>query len=356
MSANQIESYSVLVHSDVMTKVENYRQRLYGNQSRAGGYLQDEMQQNEHALLSTEMLMEALVRTKRPCIFAESAINGDGSDWNQQELSILGDVGFAVSVEVFDDGRHVNPIVHQHPFRAELLFIPGALLRSNSIEEPADWEEVVIDGFIDFEAYYQLYKRRLLPLLKYVDSKVSRSERKALITVPGLGCGQFAGKFQGTLGVLFGRVLHRLLVELGDALPNIRAVYFDAYNEGIPSREKIHDVDFMIRPLALAPDGWPQLCRPSSYDPSFEGCDLYSVVAWDHVSWPGNDFYGGVRATDDGVKAAATDVIASLTGIKGSYDPLSFQYLPPEKSSTWEEVVRSERLKLQVADRLQVYS
>ena len=34
--------------------------------------------------------------------------------------------------------------------------------------------------------------------------------------------------------------------------------------------------------------------------------DLFSVVAWDHVSWPGNDFYAGQRKTDDGVKAAAT--------------------------------------------------
>lgn len=350
------ESYSVLVHADVMTKVEAYRQRLCGNASYAGGYLQDEMQENEQALLSSEALLEALVRTKRPCIFAESQINGDGSDWNQQELSILGDVGIAVPVHVFDDGRHVNPAVHHPPLQAELLFIPGALLRSNGTGDPADWKEAVSSGSINVEAYYQLYKRRLLPLLKYADSQAYRSGRKALITMPGLGCGQFAGRFQGTLGVLFGLVLRRLLVEQGDTLPNIKAVYYDPYNEGNQSREYIHDIDFMIRPLASASDGLPQLCRPASYDESFDGCDLFSVVAWDHVSWPGNDFYGGARATDDGVKAAATDVIAKLTGIKGSYDTSSFQYLPPCNFSTWENVVFSERLKLQVKGRLQVYS
>ena len=30
-------------------------------------------------------------------------------------------------------------------------------------------------------------------------------------------------------------------------------------------------------------------------------------MAWDYVSWPGNDFYGDLRNTDDGVKAAATN-------------------------------------------------
>jgi len=42
---------------------------------------------------------------------------------------------------------------------------------------------------------------------------------------------------------------------------------------------------------------------------------------WDHVSWPGNDFYGGSRSTDDGVKAAATDSMAALTGVEGRYAP-----------------------------------
>lgn len=49
--------------------------------------------------------------------------------------------------------------------------------------------------------------------------------------------------------------------------------------------------------------GKPQLCPPQRYaehGDDFSHCQRFSVVAWDHVSWPGNDFYGGARATDDG--------------------------------------------------------
>ena len=56
-------------------------------------------------------------------------------------------------------------------------------------------------------------------------------------------------------------------------------------------------------------------------------CELYSMVAWDHVSRPGNDFFGGARATDDGVKAAATDSMRTLTGIAGT--SATSMILPP---------------------------
>ena len=70
------------------------------------------------------------------------------------------------------------------------------------------------------------------------------------------------------------------------------------------------------------------------------------IVAWDHVSWPGNDFFAGVRCTDDGVKAAATDSVFELTGFKGHYDSRSGAYLPPESYQTWGEVVERNGLRL----------
>jgi len=62
---------------------------------------------------------------------------------------------------------------------------------------------------------------------------------------------------------------------------------------------------------------------------------LYSIVAWDHVSWPGNDFFVGSRATDDGVKAAATNSMSVLTGVKGEYDPTRGKYQPPQPYTNW---------------------
>lgn len=64
------------------------------------------------------------------------------------------------------------------------------------------------------------------------------------------------------------------------------------------------------------------------------------------MSGPGNDYFGGSRCTDDGVKAAATDSMAVLTGIKGAYDPQHGAYLPPVPYRTWDEVVRQNGLGL----------
>ena len=99
----------------------------------------------------------------------------------------------------------------------------------------------------------------------------------------------------------------------------------------------------------------PQLCPPEDYaeeGDDYSDCVLSSVVAWDHVSWPGNDFYGGSRSTDDGVKAAATDSMFVLTGLRGSYDEKTHCYLPPVGYRTWGDLVTRNRLRLSAMGRL----
>ena len=113
--------------------------------------------------------------------------------------------------------------------------------------------------------------------------------------------------------------------------------------------QEIHGISLMVRPLLQGNAAKSQLCRPSAYaedGDDFSDCLLFSIVAWDHVSWPGNDYFGGSRGTDDGVKAAATDSMALLTGIDGHYDPHRGAYLPPTPYRTWDDVVRQNGLRL----------
>ena len=72
--------------------------------------------------------------------------------------------------------------------------------------------------------------------------------------------------------------------------------------------------------------------------------------------WPGNDFYIGSRATDDGVKAAATSSMAVMTGVEGRYNPSRYMYEPPVGYSNWLEVVRRGCLKIKVKGNLKLYS
>jgi hypothetical protein len=349
-------SYRVVIHEKSVSKAKAYLRELRHG-ARPGGRLLARLANENLDKLSVEAFLEALVNTKPPMIFAESAVVGDGSDWNRHELSILGDIGFAVPVTVFDDGRHASPVVHEEPFAAHLLFSPGALLRSSS-GTPCDWDEVVSGDAIDSEGYFRLYERRLLPLLKYADRIAEQNGRKAFVTIPGMGCGQFAGRFQGRLGNELKQTLYRLLEKHGEVLPNIKAVYFDPYGECRNERRLIKGIDVLVRPLLQGNQAKPQLCRPSHYEEAgddYAECLLFSFVAWDHVSWPGNDFYGGARATDDGVKAAATDSMQTMTGFAGGYDCRTHCFLPPSGYSTWEDVVRRNRLTLRVQGQLERY-
>lgn len=294
------------------------------------------------ALAGENDFTTALLRTKQPLIFAESAVAGDGSDWNLTELGLLGDISVAMDVMVFDNGRHTAPEVFGEPFDAGLVFVPGALLRSGGAAKPADWDELVDhQGRIDPDAYDALYARRLLPGFRWIEERAQECGQPALVTLPGLGCGQFAGPFSGRLGEHLERALRHFLDQHGREFANISTVIYDPYNECRSDRSVHGGIDFRVRPLTVG--GRPQLSLPHTHAEDGEdlsGCRLFSFVAWDHVSWPGNDFFGGARATDDGVKAAATNAMEVMTGVVGNYSAQWNEYLPPAPHRTWGGLVR----------------
>lgn len=355
-----MEQYKILIHWKTLQKVETYQKAaLATKEIKSGSYLRSFLEEKDVASLEISEFIELIIRTKRPQIFAECAVYGNGSDWSQSELSILGDINFSVPVTVYDNGKHSSPKLHSEPFCANLLYIPGALLRNDLGKIPADWEEVTISNQINSDAYYSLYERRLLPAFLHADSIAKQNNQQALITIPGLGCGQFAGRFQGSLGFELQKTIIRFLKNHSIRLPNIRAVYYDPYKECDNSRIEIDHISLFIRPLTKGNIGKPQLCNPRDYeenDDNFSGCRLFSFVAWDHVSWPGNDFYIGSRATDDGVKAAATNSMAVITGIEGNYNTQTNKYNPPSEYRNWRDLIFAKRIQLYIEENLVVYS
>jgi hypothetical protein len=352
-----MKDYKILLHQKTYEKTISYLEALKAGKS-AGKYLQERLKDRDIFQITVEELIELLTRTKRPQIFAESAVLGDGSDWNQDELSILGDINIVTPVTVYDNGRHFGPVVHKDPFKATLLFVPGALLRSGRNNIPADWEEVTTNGEINPETYYQLYERRLLPSFLYVNDIAKKKGKMAFVTLPGLGCGQFAGKFRGQLGNELKNALKKLLKNYGGTLSNVKGVYYDPYQECKNERHEINGISFLVRPLTRGNENKSQLCKPKQYEEegdNFTDCELSSFVAWDHVSWPGNDFYLGSRATDDGVKAAATNAMAVMTGIEGKYDPQRNQYDPPAGYRNWQDVVLTNEVQLEVKKNLIIF-
>jgi len=350
----QMKNYQFLIHEETVRKAADYLEKIR-NGGKTGRLLHEKLADLPLDRFAVDQLIEKLLQTKKPQIFAESAVRGDGSDWNQTELSILGDISAAVPVQVFDNGIHSGPDIHDPPFNAVLLFTPGALLAGCA----CDKTEIAPAGRIDSEAYYQLYRRRLLPVLGWADKTAGEKGRKAFITIPGLGCGMFAGPFKGLLDAELDKALRRLLSEHGNEFKNIRAICYGTYDALENARESINQIIYLVRPFLKGNKTRSQLSRPGNFaeaDDNFSDCILMSIVAWDHVSWPGNDFYIGSRATDDGVKAAATSSMFSMTGIEGKYDRESFSYKPLPAFRTWSEVVKKNALKLEFISRPFIYS
>lgn len=352
-----MQDYKVILPKQTQERAENYWDFIKENLNEAGKYVYKVLKDKALEHQSIEDFLEILFQTKQPQIFAESAIYGNGKDWNLTELGILGDISVAVPVTIFDNGQHRNPLVHEQAFEGVLLYTPGALLRNDAGNEPADWSAVTQANLLDYEKYYDLYERRLLPLFVYANEAALKVNRKAFITIPGLGCGMFAGRFQGRLGVLLKRVLVDLLEKYGDQFSNIQAVYYDPYQECANERLEIQGISLMVRPLTMGNDGKSQLAQLAVFEEGaddFSNCLLFSVVAWDHVSWPGNDFYINSRATDDGVKAAATNSMYVMTGIEGRYNPKSYCYEPPAPYQNWNQVILKHQLNLKLKDNLLV--
>ena len=346
--------YTILMHADAWRRIEDYAAKLAGQHDAAGAHLRDQLVKLPVPKADAQWLTIALLNTKRPQIFAESEISGEGSDWTATELGILGDISVAVPVTIYDDGLHHGPSIHDRPFPGTLLFVPGALLRNGQGGTPADWS-VTQGGRVDQDRYESLYEGRLLPLLRYASAAAVSRGNKAFVTIPGLGCGQFAGPFRGTLGVRLREALAAILARHAAALPGIRAVWFDPYSECENERRQIGHISYFVRPLTKNHPPQPQLCPPWSFQErgdDFSGCELFSMVAWDHVSWPGNDFYTGSRSTDDGVKAAASDSMFALTGVRGQYNADKNCYEPPEGFGSWEQVVLGNNLQIRAVDNV----
>jgi hypothetical protein len=352
-----MQDYKVIIPKETQERAQNYWNRIKVNLNEAGSYVYKALSNKELEDYSVEDFLEVLFQTKQPQIFAESAIYGNGKDWNLTELGILGDISVAVPVTIFDNGRHQNPLVYELPFEGVLLYTPGALLRNDAGNEAADWAAVTKVNVLDYDKYYTLYERRLLPMLSYANEEVFKVNKKAFITIPGLGCGMFAGQFQGQLGVLLKQVLVDLLEKYGKQFSNIQAIYYDPYQECENERLEIEGISLMVRPLTKGNEEQSQLAQLNVFEEAaddFSNCLLFSVVAWDHVSWPGNDFYVNSRATDDGVKAAATDSMYVMTGIEGAYNKNTYAYQPPAPYRNWEEVIIKEQLNLQLKGNLLV--
>ncbi|MDF1647041.1 MAG: hypothetical protein P1U61_08715 [Legionellaceae bacterium] len=334
----------ILIAQETLLKLEQYKQKLQTEGLKeVGAYFKAQLQSvGPIERLSTRDFLFLLLASKKPQIFAESAVTHTIADWSPIEASILGDITINMRVTMYNDGQHHRAYINHEPplTGAALAYVPGALLISSS----PDYQEVVTGNQLKQEQLTALYQRRLLPQLVHINEQAQRAGKKAVITMPGIGTGCFAGHFQGgVIKAAFRDALKAVLTNHASALPAIDVVHYDAFSGDERSNDRAGHIQFRVRASRTAKTT-SQLEFPSGTSSATHL--LTSFVAWDHFSFPGNDYWAGSRATDDGVKGASTDTMFKITGIAGGYDSHSGEYKPPEGYLNWSQVASKEGVSL----------
>ena len=91
-------SYSILIPEQTQARAYDYVQALRAGTTRPGALLAARLQETDLNAMTGQQLLGKLFDTKQPQIYAETAVYGDGSDWNLSELSLLGDISIVVPV------------------------------------------------------------------------------------------------------------------------------------------------------------------------------------------------------------------------------------------------------------------
>ena len=351
-------AYDIVISEETLGNILKYKSDLAAGTALPGARLKQALDAGDRS--TTEGFIQALLSTKQPLIFAESEIRCDGTDWTHRELGLLGDINITMNAKAFDNGVWKPTdkafATHTPPLDVQLMFTPGALLGvgPDFKGQSPDHDEVVVNGRIDQDKYDALVERRLLPLLAHANANAKAEGKNAVITLPGLGCGAFAGDFRGQMGAHLNTALQALLKEHAGKFEHISMVYFDPFGECGNIKKDYGDVSYRVRPALM--NGYKsQLLAPGGYaekGDDFSGAKLYKIVAWDHASYPGNDFFGNSRSTDDGVSAAATNSMEVITGLRGNY--AGGQYNPPAGYDSWEDVVDRNGIRLVARNNVKV--
>ncbi len=313
---------------------------ILSDKSKVGRRLAHMLQNSDVKSITVRDLMDALVRTWQATIFAEKAggnfgIQGNGDDWTEREIALSGRLGYVVKDVSVGTRRTELPFMlteedtsglDEH--RVHFLFTNGPLLNG---PVPCDKTEVVDSATdkITLERLTKYYEARLLPLFAEAQNMALERGKDAVIALPALGAGQFAGKYkkvgeQPLINALE-TVFQQILITHRSSLPNIRALVFDRWSDrNVEAQDPapIHADNgeaigaFFIREASGALDG-PRvgpgiLAEAGKHHASLEGCMKFVVPAGDHISIAMNDAASGSPQTNEGGTTAPTNIAAQI--------------------------------------------
>ncbi|CAK8163574.1 hypothetical protein CAXC1_80032 [Candidatus Xenohaliotis californiensis] len=146
--------------------------------------------------------------------------------------------------------NHKRPCVALEEKNRMNIDLVLALLSNMEDTRHTDTKLAKEDGDLDKEGYIKLAKSRLLPMLQSINHSAGEKGKKALVNIPGIGAGIFAGdrKRENSIKELLAKkVIPELLQE--NNFPNIRMVIFDPFDmPKKPEQERLdtNNIDYRI--------------------------------------------------------------------------------------------------------------
>lgn len=310
-------------------------------QRKMGRRLYEVLKESKIDKLTVSEFVDALLKTTRPLLFAEKLAHakGDGSDWTTNETMLLGRIARVVKDVTVYSKRTYNPT--ERDFFAEnerpqttLLFMNGALL----VGCKADYDRVVSNGHVDLKKFEEFLEENVLPSLLFANQDAGKEG--AVVTLPVLGGGEFAGGVNSLLSkeinASYLPAMTNIIKKNKAHLPHIKAVVITGFND---SQAQVNNTTIYTTKdsVGLYPQGEYQ---------GLEKCKVYTGIAGDHLSFPGNDGYAGSPATHEGGTCTRTNVYEKITGVEGNFVPSRTLYIPPQKYNYWLDVCTDKQTTL----------
>ncbi len=344
-----------------------------------------------------------LSSTRRPNVVAENALVL-GDNWNAPELDLLSRITLVVpNCTVYGSGGRGRDCSkrHKNPFQATMVYLSGHLFASE-LDRTPDLQAMTTrkkvigqpdHDEINFTAFYQGYKEKLLPALKLLQQQAAQTKKRVLFVLPAFGTGYFAGKFApDTLKKYYLEpAFRRLMREQGGNFSQVdvvvdfwdddRQTYYEDFSHGDKSSNRLYTFSSKSKrfgPLSTLDDYTNLLQNASSSDPfnflksspdiNFNQTHTFAAaVAADTIALPGaelstaetrqqepdtvidntvaRDHY---TASDDPAKTRDCDSLEKISGLPGSYllaqpgerIPGAFR---PLVHNSWSEAIRQNR-------------
>jgi|GEM_PF-402097 len=370
--------YDVLLSKSVLKNLMDYKEALINGSESPGPNLKIQLEKRlkgqDLSTITTEKFIEAMLSTKDIKAFAETEDLSASGNWNKKEVEILGGINIAINdLTIYGNGARNGEAIsstadvrktHDKSFKGNILITQGALLENISLrgEKTPDYNRVVKrdekgeiikdengKATIDQEKYNALVEERMLPLLSHANetAKQKGKNKRALITMPGIGCGQFAGEFQEEMPGHLDKAMKAMLEKHESKFSNIACVYYDPF-KGENTSQDIEGIKYRVRPFTKPMPNHSQksqLEHPSTYEEEkgeFDNCMLFKIVAGDHIGRAGNDFNteNSIR-TDEGSSLSQTDFQRRMTGDEGHYAKDEQKFLP-NNHNDWAESHRKK--------------